>query len=100
MVQTTTAIYEQGTLRLLEPLVLPEHARVRVQVETVEPLSPAEELERAREALRQAGLLVPVPDSVREQARTVPASERERIAQILAKAGSLSDLIISERESR
>jgi len=32
---TATAIYENGILRLLTPLALPEHARVQVQVEAV-----------------------------------------------------------------
>ena len=99
MVQMTTAIYEKGTLRLLGPLALPEHTQVRVQVEVVETLSPVEELERAREALRQAGLLAEIPESVRQQARDVSAAERERIAQVLAKAGPLSEVIIAERES-
>lgn len=36
MTQTALAIYEDGTLRLLTPLDLPEHAHVQVQVEVVE----------------------------------------------------------------
>ena len=37
-----TAIYENGILRLLTPLTLPEHTRVQIQVESVadEPAEP------------------------------------------------------------
>ena len=39
---TATAIYENGILRLLTPLTLPEHTQVQVHVETVtEPAEPA-----------------------------------------------------------
>jgi len=34
MATTISAVYEQGTLRLLKPLKLPEHSQVRVQIFT------------------------------------------------------------------
>jgi len=51
MNKTGMAIYEDGVLRLLTPLVLPEHTRVRVHVELVEPesASPAGHQVRATE---------------------------------------------------
>lgn len=41
---TATAIYENGVLRPLTPLTLPEHARVQLQIEPVtdEPAQPTE----------------------------------------------------------
>lgn len=36
MTTAVEAIYEDGLLRPLQPLPLPEHARVRVSVETLE----------------------------------------------------------------
>lgn len=42
MTTAVEAIYEAGLLRPLQPLALPEHARVRVSVETL----PADDAER------------------------------------------------------
>ena len=39
---TVTAIYENGILRLLAPLSVPEHARVQVRIEAVEEESEAQ----------------------------------------------------------
>lgn len=40
MVVTVPAVYENGTLRLLEPLDLPEQAEVQVTIESVTNLKP------------------------------------------------------------
>lgn len=45
MTTTVEAIYEDGRLRPLEPLALPEHARVRLSFETVAVADP--DLDRA-----------------------------------------------------
>jgi hypothetical protein len=52
MNRTGIAIYEDGVLRLLTPLGLPEHTRVRVHVEPVDPksASPAEDEPLSTEA--------------------------------------------------
>jgi predicted DNA-binding antitoxin AbrB/MazE fold protein len=48
MEATATAIYEDGVLRLLTPLALPEHTRVQVRVESlVEELQSTAKLESA-----------------------------------------------------
>lgn len=44
MSQTITAVYENGVLRPLKPLALPEKTRVRVQVEPAEEADPVLEL--------------------------------------------------------
>ena len=36
MIAAVEAIYEDGLLRPLQPLALPEHARVRISVETMD----------------------------------------------------------------
>lgn len=100
MIEMTRAVYESGTLRLLEPLNLPEHAQVRVQVELVTDEQLADELDRARVWLRRRGLTAPVPDSVQRRAHPVSEAERDRLANVLGAAGPLSDVIIAERDER
>ena len=50
-----TAIYENGVLRLLTPVSLPEQARVRLAILSEE--EPEDELRRAEAALIAAGLV-------------------------------------------
>jgi predicted DNA-binding antitoxin AbrB/MazE fold protein len=100
MIEMTTAIYESGTLRLLKSLNLPEHAQVRVQVEPVTDEQLADELDRARAQLRRSGLMAGMPDSVQRRARSISEAERTRLANVLAAAGPLSDVIIAERDAR
>jgi predicted DNA-binding antitoxin AbrB/MazE fold protein len=45
MDRVVDAIYEQGTLKLLEALDLPEHQRVRITIHEVPPKSPDEVLD-------------------------------------------------------
>jgi predicted DNA-binding antitoxin AbrB/MazE fold protein len=45
MDRVVDAIYEQGTLKLLEALGLPEHQRVRITIHEVPPESPDEMLD-------------------------------------------------------
>lgn len=55
MIATLEAIYEQGVLRLASPLPLPEHAHVRVTVQSDATSSDTERAEWA--AASQAALL-------------------------------------------
>jgi len=60
---TVTAIYENGVLRPLTPLALPEHTRVQIQVQPVSaPADTAAYRRRVREALVAAGLRVSDPE--------------------------------------
>ena len=94
---TFTAIYEQGILRPLLPLALPEHARVEVYIVP----RPArvgkahQDRQRVYEALMDAGLVKLPPAS----GPTPHFSEAElaEAAAELALAGPISDLIIAER---
>lgn len=90
------AVYEQGVLRPLTPLHLPEHTHVQI---SIDPISKAEEeRQRVRQALIAGGVIRPhFASSLIE-----PISEEAlaAAAQALAKAGPLSELIIAEREGR
>lgn len=51
MSQSVDAIYENGLLRPLTPLVLPERARVALTVDEAKPTIDAEDLQRQQAAL-------------------------------------------------
>jgi predicted DNA-binding antitoxin AbrB/MazE fold protein len=97
MSETVTAIYERGVLRLLTPLHLPEHTRIEIQI--VSRSSAAEdERQRVRQALLDAGVIRPRPPA--EPVQPVPETRLAAAAKALAAAGSLSELIIAERNGR
>ena len=99
---TISAIYENGVLRLLEPLNVPEHTRVEIIVQPqvdIDDLPPMERREAMRAVLRAAGLLGEisvVPDGV----RPLTDDEREALTQRLPSDLALSDVILEEREGR
>ena len=89
-------IYENGVLRPLVPLSLPERSQVWVRI--VAPEKPDNEVENARQALIRAGLVLP------RQTQTRPAGlltdeQRAALAKKVQAAGPLSDLIIEERRT-
>ena len=96
MVAEATAIYENGTLRLLTPVSLPERARVRVQIQ--EENNNREDMRRAMAVLEASGLI----DSRQQPkpTRTVSRARRTELAELYAAGGSLSDLVIAERDAR
>lgn len=56
MSKAITAVYEQGVLRPLKPLNVPEHSRLEIQI--VGPATENQtEAERARQVLHDAGLI-------------------------------------------
>jgi predicted DNA-binding antitoxin AbrB/MazE fold protein len=94
------AIYENGILRPLTPLALPEQTQVQVYIQ---PLSSSAEAmahrSQVRAALTEAKLSLPetsppvVPPSL-------SAERREELARLFAVGRPLSELIIEEREGR
>jgi predicted DNA-binding antitoxin AbrB/MazE fold protein len=97
MSEKVVAIYEQGVLRPLEPLHLPECTRVQIQVIT-SPFGDEGEYDRVRQALLRAGIIRPrLPE-----ADVQPVSEAQLVAagNALAQAGPLSEIIIAERDGR
>jgi predicted DNA-binding antitoxin AbrB/MazE fold protein len=94
---TVPAIYEQGVLRPLIPLHLPEHAHVQVQIVVPSP-GAEEERQRVRQALLDAGVIR--PRSSVEPVQPVSEARLAAAAEALATAGPLSELIIAERDGR
>ena len=97
MRETIAAVYEQGVLRLLKPLQLPEHTRVQVQI-TLPSSRGQKERQRVRQALLDAGVIRPRPPM-----GPIPQVSETQLAaasRALAAAGPLSELIIAERDGR
>jgi len=91
-----TAIYENGVLRPLTPLSLPEHSQVEIQI--LKPsLTATEERQRVRQILAAAGVIQPhsVVEPVQPVSETALAA-----AQALGQAGPLSEVIIADRAGR
>ncbi len=97
MNETIAAVYEQGILRPLTPLALPE--RTRVQIQIVAPVPTAqEERHQVRQVLLDAGVIRLRPPA--EHIQPVSEAELAAAADALAAAGPLSELVIAEREGR
>lgn len=96
MSETITAIYEGGVLRLLEPLSVPERARVQLRI--IAQISEEEEREKVRRILLEAGVIEPHPADGSVQ--PVTEAELEKAARALAAAGPLSEQILAERDGR
>jgi len=97
MDRTITAVYENGVLRPLTPLSLPEHSQVELQL--IKPASAVEDERRqVRQALLAAGVIRLQPAT--EPTQPVSETELSAAAQALGQAGPLSDLILAEREGR
>lgn len=94
---TITAIYENGVLRPLTPLSLPEHTRVELQI-VRQTSAPEDERWQVRQVLMAAGVIRPQP--VTEAVQPVSEERLTAAAQALGQTGPLSDLIIAEREGR
>ena len=90
------AIYENGVLRLLTPVSLPERARVRLAILNEE--EPEGEVHQAEAALIAAGLVKPA--SVKVGLRSISQDRRAELALLYAEGGPLSDVIIAERDGR
>jgi predicted DNA-binding antitoxin AbrB/MazE fold protein len=91
-----TAVYEQGVLRLLQPLSLPEHTCVRIQVLETEEGEEMNEVRRAEAVLIAAGLIEPLSPP-----RDLPEISEKRLAEVAdryAVGGPLSEVIIAERD--
>ncbi|GAB4409894.1 MAG: hypothetical protein Fur0044_03550 [Anaerolineae bacterium] len=94
---TITAIYEQGVLRPLTPLALPEYTQVQLQI--IEPDFNIEaERQRVRQVLIEAGVIRPRP--VVEPVQPIAETTLAAVAEVLGKVGPLSELIMAEREGR
>ena len=96
MSQRVTAIYENGVLRPLVPLDLPEHARVELNVEA----APSVNAQAVRDALRRGGASVsPLPLS-NAATRSLSDDEQESLAHRFAGERPLGDLVSDDRDGR
>lgn len=98
MSETITVIYEQGVLRPLAPLSLPENTRIQVRI--VRPTVRTRKVQANRqsvyEALMDAGLIR--PQATTDLSKSVSEQELVAAAKALGAAGPLSELIIAERD--
>ena len=97
MHESIAVVYEGGVLRPLQPLALPEHTRLEVQI--VRRRRPTgDQCKLAYDALQAAGIIsVQLPA---EDLPTISEAQLAAAARDLAVAGPLSELIIAEREGR
>lgn len=100
MIETVTAVYEDGVLRPLTPLHVPEHSQVEIEVRTISssPDTHARR-EQVRAALDAAGILAPVTPSAMSP---LTDAERATLAERLVIPGAmpLSEIIIEDRAER
>lgn len=94
MSEIITAVYENGVLRPLSPLSLPEHQTVRLQVLTFEP---AADVQQVIQSLVEAGVVTPTPH--RDDIEPVSSEARWELAQKLGQCPGkpLSEIIIEDR---
>lgn len=88
-------IAAQRQNKKVEQLIVEKLALVSMTVDETEPQTNAVE-----QVLRQNGLLAQNKHLERTIEPPLSETERERLAQKLSQAGSLSELIISEREEQ
>ncbi len=98
MSETITAVYENGVLRPLSPLSLPEHQTVRLQILTLESAEASTlDVSEVIQSLVAKGLVTPPP----HQDDIEPVSEKEwrELTERLEASGGkpLSEIIIEER---
>lgn len=89
MTQTTTAIYENGMLRPIVPLDLPEHAEVEITIEIGE--------NSLHQKVRKALKLDELSDN---SANVISNKRRAELAKIFSAEKPLGDYINEDRESR
>ncbi|NNJ13613.1 antitoxin family protein [Chloroflexales bacterium ZM16-3] len=101
MTQTITAVYENGMLRPLTPLALPEHSQVEIEVRMITEDSAQARRERVRLALEFAGLLV-LGEASGPLHGMLTSDQRMSLAQRLAAVGvpPLSAAIDADRDGR
>ena len=90
------AIYENGVLRLLTPVSLPERARVRLAILSEE--EPEDKVRQAEAVLIAAGLVKPA--NLKAGLRSISQDRRAELARVYAEGGPLSEVIIAERDGR
>ena len=94
--QTVTAIYQNGVLRPLVSLDLPENSEVELEVKVIE--SKQDSRAAIGELLVQKGLSLRKKKI--ESKQNLSPEERERLAEIFAAPQPLGEIISEDREER
>ena len=103
MSQRVTAIYENGVLRPLTQLDLPEHTQVEFEigVEAATTSDPrAAHAQAVRTVLRRAGISaspLPLPNAIPDR---LSFERRDELARMFASDRPLAELISEDREER
>lgn len=101
MSRKITAIYENGVLRPLSPLELPEHSQVEITVQQVDTImNNSTHRDQVRHALAGAGVSLPVPDDVFRNTTPLTEERRKELAHLFSTDQLLSKLISEDREGR
>ena len=88
-------IAAQRQNKQVEQLIIEKLALISTTVD-----QPTSQFTLAEQLFRQSGLIVRTKLLEKQNEPLLSEAERERLAQKLAQAGSLSELIISEREEQ
>ena len=94
--QTITAIYQNGVLRPLDSLDLPENSEVELNVKIVE--NKQDSRAAITELLVQKGLSR--RKKATEPKQNLSPEERERLAKIFSAPQTLGEIISKDREER
>jgi predicted DNA-binding antitoxin AbrB/MazE fold protein len=101
MAQRITAIYEDGVLRPLSPLELPERSQVEIDIHQVSLATDrSAHRDQVNQAMVKAGLSLPPIDTTAPAATQVSPERREELAQLFSVCGPVSELISEDREGR
>jgi predicted DNA-binding antitoxin AbrB/MazE fold protein len=95
MMEQVTVVYEQGVLRPLRPLSIPDNTQLDIQIISQE--SQETEYQQVLQTLLDAGLLHTALPSTE---RPISDAELRAAAVAIGADGPLSDDIIAEREGR
>ena len=98
MSQIIQAIYENGVLRPLAPLDLPENSVVEIDVRDVKQNGEKTHSDKVSEVLRRAGLSSPLNIKVPEV--RLSDDERRKLSELFSVGKPLSEIILEEREDR
>jgi predicted DNA-binding antitoxin AbrB/MazE fold protein len=98
--QTIKAFYENGVLRPLTPLALPDRTEVQITVEAASARPDAEAHRRQVDAaLLAAGLMLPRL-AADPPHRPLTDAERDALSRHIPAGRPLSELILEERDGR
>ncbi len=99
MSEIIQAIYENGILRPLQPLDLPENKIVEIEMRDEISSDKETHRDKVSKVLREAGLTSPLKFSVTEK-DILSEEERQRLGKLFSGEKPLGDYIDEDREAR